>query len=44
MRCGFDITAASEVMALLAMARDRDDLRRRLGAITVGDDVRRASP
>jgi formyltetrahydrofolate synthetase len=33
--CGFDITAASEVMALLAMARDRDDLRRRLGAITV---------
>ena len=32
---GFDITAASEVMALLAMARDRDDLRRRLGAITV---------
>jgi formate--tetrahydrofolate ligase len=33
--CGFDITAASEVMAVLAMARDRDDLRRRLGAITV---------
>ena len=33
--CGFDITAASEVMALLAMARDRDDLRLRLGAITV---------
>ena len=32
---GFDITAASEVMAVLAMARDRDDLRRRLGAITV---------
>ena len=32
---GFDITAASEVMALLAMARNRDDLRRRLGAITV---------
>jgi len=32
---GFDITAASEVMALLAMARDRDDLRHRLGAITV---------
>ena len=32
---GFDITAASEVMALLAMARDRDDLRRRLGAVTV---------
>src|SRR5512133_32520 len=33
--CGFDITAASEVMAVLAMARDRDDLRHRLGAITV---------
>jgi formate--tetrahydrofolate ligase len=33
--CGFDITAASEVMALLAMARNRDDLRHRLGAITV---------
>ena len=32
---GFDITAASEVMAVLAMARNRDDLRRRLGAITV---------
>jgi len=32
---GFDITAASEVMALLAMVRDRDDLRRRLGAVTV---------
>ncbi|HEX5469928.1 MAG TPA: formate--tetrahydrofolate ligase [Gaiellaceae bacterium] len=33
---GFDITAASEVMAILAVARDLDDLRRRLGAITVG--------
>jgi formate--tetrahydrofolate ligase len=33
---GFDITAASEVMAILAMARDLDDLRTRLGAITVG--------
>jgi formate--tetrahydrofolate ligase len=32
---GFDITAASEVMALLAMGRDRDDIRQRLGAITV---------
>jgi formyltetrahydrofolate synthetase len=32
---GFDITAASEVMAVLAMARDRHDLRHRLGAITV---------
>jgi formate--tetrahydrofolate ligase len=33
---GFDITAASEVMAILAVARDLDDLRKRLGAITVG--------
>ncbi|HEY1276946.1 MAG TPA: formate--tetrahydrofolate ligase [Thermoleophilaceae bacterium] len=32
---GFDITAASEVMAILAVARDVHDLRRRLGAITV---------
>ena len=32
---GFDITAASEVMALLAVARDLPDLRRRLGDITV---------
>ena len=33
---GFDITAASEVMAILGMASDLFDLRRRLGAITVG--------
>src|SRR5689334_6613881 len=33
---GFDITAASEVMAILALATDLSDLRRRLGAITVG--------
>jgi formyltetrahydrofolate synthetase len=33
---GFDITAASEVMAILAVARDLSDLRQRLGAITVG--------
>ncbi len=38
---GFDITAASEVMALLASARDLHDLRRRLGAITVAGDRRR---
>src|SRR5680860_703122 len=30
---GFDITAASEVMAIAAVARDLADLRRRLGAI-----------
>jgi formate--tetrahydrofolate ligase len=33
---GFDITAASEVMAILAVSRDLADLRRRLGQITVG--------
>jgi len=32
---GFDITAASEVMAIAAVSRDLADLRRRLGAITV---------
>src|SRR5438094_4507815 len=32
---GFDITAASEVMAIVAVARDLPDLRERLGAITV---------
>ncbi|MSX02181.1 MAG: formate--tetrahydrofolate ligase [Actinobacteria bacterium] len=31
---GFDITAASEVMAILAVASDLQDLRKRLGAIT----------
>jgi formyltetrahydrofolate synthetase len=32
---GFDITAASEVMAIVAVARDLHDLRMRLGSITV---------
>ena len=32
---GFDITAASEVMAIVAVARDLRDLRERLGRITV---------
>jgi len=32
---GFDITAASEVMAILAVSPDLHDLPRRLGAITV---------
>jgi formate--tetrahydrofolate ligase len=32
---GFDITAASEIMALVAVARDLHDLRERLGRITV---------
>ena len=33
---GFDITEASEVMAILSLATGYDDLRKRLGAITVG--------
>ena len=32
---GFDITAASEVMAILCLARDRGDLERRLGDIVL---------
>ena len=36
---GFDITAASEVMAILAVSRSYKDLRARLGAITVGANV-----
>ncbi|MCM8747674.1 formate--tetrahydrofolate ligase [Thermomicrobiaceae bacterium CFH 74404] len=32
----FDITAASEVMAILALARDYRDLRERIGRIVVG--------
>jgi formate--tetrahydrofolate ligase len=35
---GFDITAASEVMAIVAVASDLQDLRARLGAITVAHD------
>jgi formate--tetrahydrofolate ligase len=34
---GFDITAASEVMAVVAVARDLQDLRERLGRITIGE-------
>lgn len=33
---GFDITAASEVMAVLGLSRDLNDLRRRLSEIVVG--------
>ena len=32
---GFDITAASEVMAIMAVSSDIHDLRERLGRITV---------
>ncbi|MBG21737.1 MAG: formate--tetrahydrofolate ligase [Rhizobiales bacterium] len=33
---GFDITVASEVMAILCLARDLKDLQRRLGNIVIG--------
>ena len=33
---GFDITAASEIMAILCLANDMDDLRKRLNNILVG--------
>ena len=33
---GFDITAASEVMAILCLSRDYADLKRRLGHVIVG--------
>ena len=33
---GFDITAASEIMAILCLSNDLDDLKRRLGNIFVG--------
>src|ERR1700722_2753745 len=35
-RTGFVITAASEIMAIVALAHDRKDLRRRLEAIVIG--------
>ena len=36
---GFDITAASEVMAILCLATDLADLQRRLGNIIIGQDM-----
>lgn len=36
---GFVITAASEVMAILALASDREDLRKRLGSIVIGSSL-----
>jgi len=35
-RTGFDITSASEIMAILGLAKDIHDLRARLGAMVVG--------
>ncbi len=36
---GFDITAASEIMAVLCLATDLTDLQRRLGQIIIGQDM-----
>ncbi|MDB6177611.1 formate--tetrahydrofolate ligase [Paracoccus sp. Z330] len=38
---GFDITVASEVMAILCLAQDLDDLEQRLGRIVIGYDLDR---
>jgi len=38
---GFDITVASEVMAILALATDVQDLRKRLGRIIIGTDKKK---
>lgn len=38
---GFDITVASEVMAVLALAKDLSDLREKLGAMVVGYSSKR---
>ena len=36
---GFDITAASEIMAILCLSKDLQDLQRRLGNIIIGQDM-----
>ena len=33
---GFDITPASEIMAILCLSKDMDDIKRRIGNITLG--------
>jgi formate--tetrahydrofolate ligase len=38
---GFDIVVASEVMAILCLSTSMEDLRRRLGAIVVGESMDR---
>ena len=34
---GFNITAASEIMAILCLAKDREDLKEKIGNIYIGD-------
>ena len=43
-KTGFDITAASEVMAILGLSKDLPDLRQRLGRIVVGQRRRDGAP
>ena len=38
---GFDITVASEVMAILALTENLSDLRKRLGKIVLAEDINR---
>ena len=37
---GFDITAASEIMAILCLCKDLNDLKRRIGNIVIGYDTK----
>lgn len=39
MESGFDITPASEIMAILCLAQDEDDLRRRIEKILLGTTI-----
>lgn len=39
MESGFDITPASEIMAILCLAKDKDDLRRRIENILLGTTI-----
>lgn len=39
---GFDITVASEIMAIFCLAENLDDLSRRVGDIVIGRDAKRA--
>ncbi len=43
MAAGFEVTAASEIMSILALSRDRADLRSRLGGIVLAR-TRRGAP
>ena len=42
-RTGYDITVASEIMAILALTTDLADMRERLGAMVIGTNTQRRS-